>query len=105
MIGGSGASTLVGGTGDAVLIGGTTAYDNNALALQALLSTWSSSGSYATRVGELTSDPTYPLNANTVFGDNVVDALFGGSGTDFFFQSPSDNLQNTRSGETVIAVS
>ena len=50
------------------------------------------------------SDPTYPLDTQTVFNDNVVDALFGGSGMDLFFQSLGDNLRNTRPGETVVAV-
>ena len=104
MIGGGGVDTQVAGTGDAILIGGATVYDANAVALQALLNIWSSSASYATRVSQLTSDPTYPLNANTVLDDKAVDSLLGGSGMDLFFQSPGDILQNTRSGETVIAV-
>jgi hypothetical protein len=104
MIGGSGAASMVAGSGDAVLIGGTTAYDANAAALMALLNTWSSSASYSIRVSQLMSDPIYPLNASTVYNNNAVDSLFGGSGMDFFFQSPLDNLRNTRSGETVISV-
>jgi Ca2+-binding RTX toxin-like protein len=104
MIGGSGASSLLAGTGDAILVGGTTAYDNNDRALLALLNTWSSAAGYATRVSQITSDPAYPLDTNTVFNDAVVDSLFGGAGMDLFFQSPGDNLQNHRSGETVIAI-
>ena len=102
MIGGSGAATLTAGSGDAVLIGGTTAYDGNAPALMTLLNTWSSPASYATRVSDLMSDPLYPLDTETVFDNDTVDSLFGGSGMDLFFESLGDNLRNTRSGETVI---
>jgi hypothetical protein len=102
MVGGKGASRLFAGRGDAILIGGTTTYDANDLALQALLSTWSSSASYATRVSQLASDPTNPLNANTVFNDKVADFLFGGSGMDLYFRSPRDFLTRPRRGETVI---
>jgi Ca2+-binding RTX toxin-like protein len=105
MIAGAGADSLMAGTGDTILVGGTTAYDANARALQAVLNTWTSSASYAARVSTLMSDPTYPLSASTVFNTSAVDSLFGGSGMDFFFQSPGDHLQNTRPEEMVIAVS
>ncbi len=105
MISGSGANSLLAGAGDTVLVGGTTAYDNNSAALQDLLSTWSSAASYAARVGELMADSTYPLDADTVFSNDAVDSLVGGSGTDLFFQALGDNLRDLRSGESVIPIS
>jgi hypothetical protein len=101
-IGGSARTTISGGSGDAVLIGGTTAYDANAAALKSLLDAWNSSAGYSARVSDLMSDPLHPLDAETVFNNNAVDSLFGGSGMDLFFESLGDNLRNTRSGETVI---
>ena len=104
MIGGSGATSMLGGSGDAILVGGTTAYDANDTALKALLAIWSSGDTYTDRVAAITSDVNYPLNATTVYNNQAVDSLFGGSGMDLFFSSPSDNLTNTRPGEAVIAV-
>ena len=56
-------------------------------------------------VGELLADSTYPLDADTVFSNDAVDSLVGGSGTDLFFQALGDNLRDLRSGESVIPIS
>jgi hypothetical protein len=96
--GGNGTDRLIGGTGEDLLIGGRTAFDANALALQAVLAEWTSSRSYVQRVGNLTnvSNPTFAARANgrffllpnygrrsagslaTVFDDGATDTLTGG---------------------------
>src|SRR5260370_40332291 len=75
LIGGAGQATLQAGSGGDILIGGTTAYDNNAAALAAILAEWGSSDDYATRIARLTGSMSgglngaYFLNTSTVHGN------------------------------------
>ena len=91
LIGGAGKATLQAGSGDDILIGGTTAYDNNAAALAAILAEWASADDYATRIGRLTGSMSgglngaYFLNASTVHGNGLADYLYGGPGMDWYF--------------------
>lgn len=105
LLGGAGADTLYGGGGEDVLIGGSTAFDGggftppNTAALQAILSEWNSSGSYQTRIWNLSgvSHAGYGFRLNggsflrsgygpegvnpflaTVFDDTLPDTLVGG---------------------------
>jgi hypothetical protein len=72
LIAGASASTLVGGSDDDILIGGTTAYDTELASLQAILTYWTASDDYATRVGNLTSGTGVALlDATTVLGEIV----------------------------------
>ncbi len=92
LIGGEGSDTLLGGSGDDILIGGTTAYDDNTLALAAIMREWTSARSFRKRRDNLAAginDPRAGLiqldKGTTVRDDGVRDALFGGPGQDWFF--------------------
>lgn len=109
LIGGAGADKIVGDGGDDILIAGTTAYDTLDFALSAILDEWTSSHSYADRVGNLRGDSSgfyYFDRANedyylavdgtfvgvTVLDDGTTDVLTGGAGTDWFlFNNDGDN--------------
>src|SRR5262249_22458024 len=81
LIAGQGGGTLIGNLGGDILIGGSTNYDNNLAALQAILSEWNSSASYAVRTAALASD----FNNNTVRDNGIPNYLQGGAGQDWFF--------------------
>src|SRR4029077_5392324 len=97
LIGGAGQATLQAGAGGDILIGGTTAYDNNAAALAAVLAEWSRADiGYTARMDHLTGKTSGGLNvnyllisqmgnANTVFDNGLADKLQGGAGPDWFF--------------------
>jgi hypothetical protein len=96
LIGGCGADHLHGQDGGDILIGGTTAFDHNEVALAAVMSEWTSSRSYATRVANLRGTGTGPRNNGfyffiasgpnaTVFDDAAIDVLCGGGGHDWYF--------------------
>jgi Ca2+-binding RTX toxin-like protein len=114
LIGGAGQATLEAGTGETILIGGTTAYDNNAAALAAILAEWSRTDiDYSTRIADLTSGTAgknvingtyFYLNANTVHGNGLADNLYGGPGMDWFFAGMMDVLFNRTSGEVVTQI-
>ena len=56
MIGGAGLDTLSNsGTGQVIMISGTTAYDTNAIALQAILTYWASTATIAAKIAALSS--------------------------------------------------
>src|SRR5207245_5268450 len=111
LIGGAGQSTLQAGSGGDILIGGTTAYDNNAAALAAVLAEWSRTDiDYSTRVAHLTGSMSgglngnYLLNAGTVHGNSLANKLYGGAGLDWFFAGMADVLFNHMPGETVTQI-
>jgi hypothetical protein len=117
LIGGSGADAVIAGSGDDLLIAGRTAYDANDAALAASMAEWSSGRSYASRVANLSGTGSGPRNNGndflvasgpnaTVFDDNSVDVLNGGSGMDWFFANRSggvapDIIKGLGSGEIV----
>jgi hypothetical protein len=113
LLGGLGADTLNAGSSDDLLIGGTTAFDANQAALAAVMAEWTSGRDYATRMANLRGTGSGPrangdffLKASgpdaTVFDDNAVDVLHGGSGMDLFFASLSqDIIHGRRSSEIV----
>jgi hypothetical protein len=111
LIGGLGTDTLRAGSGGDILIGGTTAYDNNAAALAAVLAEWSRTDlDYATRMAHLSGslsgglNGAYLLNSSTVQADGMVNSLYGGAGLDWFFASAVDQLFNQSSGEVVTPI-
>ncbi len=97
LIGGSGADVLTGGTGDDVLVGGTTAYVNEGtgvldlVSLNALLTRWAGSATYAARVAFLNT-PGGLLTTTTLFNDGAADSLTGGLGFDWFLASSNDTV-------------
>jgi hypothetical protein len=111
LIGGAGISTLQAGSNGGILIGGTTAYDNNAAALAAVLAEWSRTDiDYATRIAHLTGtmsgglNGAYVLDSSTVHSDGLVNNLYGGAGLDWYFAGVTDILFNRASSEVVTQV-
>jgi Ca2+-binding RTX toxin-like protein len=105
MIGGSGADRLYGNNEGDLLIAGRTSYDSNSSALSAVMAEWSSARSYETRVNNLRGVGSQPRdNGNsflttsgsqaTVFNDDSVDVLAGGSGRDWFFAATSGKAKD-----------
>jgi len=107
LVGGTGADRLIGNGGDDILIGGTTAYDNDAAALTAIMAEWTSDHDYATRVANLTDQTSSVgflsrLNGDyflldsgcgqTVFNDSSSDTLTGSAGSDWFFAGTADKV-------------
>jgi hypothetical protein len=107
LIGGLGKDVLIGSGGSDLLIAGTTAFDDNEVALRAILAEWTSRDNYATRVGRLLGtlpgglNGPYHLNASTVFDDGSADLLWGGCGRDWFVVGKKTRLLNHRHGEVV----
>ena len=113
LIGGLGADTLHGGAGDDILIGGTTVYDNNDLALQAIMAEWSLTQTFKQRTDGLSAGITDPAlgllqlkrsltpgDGGTVLDDKAADTLFGAGGNDWFFLfSPLDKAMDRTSGD------
>lgn len=91
LIGGEGTDTLTGSSGQTVLIGGTTAYDENDVALMAILKDWGGSGSFKTRVARLRASANPLALTTTVFDDLASDTLAGGSGYDWFLPFAGDD--------------
>jgi hypothetical protein len=88
LIAGANPITLLDGGGQDILIAGSTAYDNNAAALRAILNEWSRTDeTFATRVGNLTGgvNGLPALNAGTVRWNHGGSRLIGTSGLDWFF--------------------
>ncbi len=89
LIGGGGVDQVLGQWGDDILIGGSTAYDLDKAKLNALALAWSSVAPYASRVGTIENAAfAAPLvSGETIIDDAVADAVFGGDGQDWFFQT------------------
>ena len=130
LIAGAGASTLQAGNppptnlaqGGAILIGGTTAYDNNAVALAALLAEWSRTDiDYTTRMDHLLGTmtggmngpyfliPRTPTSSGTVYDNGMIDKLYGGGGMDWYFADTMmpaimDMIFNKTTGEMVTSI-
>jgi hypothetical protein len=114
LIGGAGQATLQAGAGGDILIGGTTAYDNNAAALAAILAEWTRTDiGYATRIADLTGTTGglnvingmyFFLNASTVHGNGLADNFYGGAGMDWFFAGMADVIFNKTTGEVVTQI-
>jgi len=108
LIGGAGQAKLQAGGGGDILIGGTTAYDNNAAALAAILAEWSRTDiDCATRIAHLNGslsgglNGTNLLNTSTVHSNGLADNLYGGAGIDWYFAGVLDVLFNHTNGETI----
>jgi hypothetical protein len=95
LIGGFGADRLVGNQDEDMLIAGTTAHEGNAVALDAILTEWTSASSYADRVSHLSTgvgglNGAVRLNGTdsgalqTIFNDNDQDTLTGSQANDWF---------------------
>jgi hypothetical protein len=81
LIAGSRAGTLRNNSGQSMLVGGTTIYDENLIALAAIMAEWASAAPYAVRVPLiLHGGPTgrYALNANAFTNNGGGNVLIGG---------------------------
>ena len=95
LIGGAGRDKLFGHDDDDLLIAGTTAHDQNARALAAILAEWTSSRDYAARTANILAGNGPALAGTGIFlqqgvsvdDDGVRDELFGNGGKDWFFAS------------------
>jgi hypothetical protein len=90
LFGGLGLDTLDGGAGEDILFDGTNTFDSSIASLDALLTAWTLSDDYATRVEALregdTGVPGAPLLiSETVMADTVSETLTGGADLDWFF--------------------
>jgi hypothetical protein len=115
LVGGLGTDNLYAGSGGDILIGGTTSYDSNLTALAYIMAEWNRTDvSYAKRVAQLNGSQaggmngSYLLNSTTVFDDNAVDSMYGGTGLDWFFARlrgrNKDKVYNKTSGEVVTGI-
>ena len=92
LIGGTGADTVKGGSGDDLVIGGTTDFDDNPAALAGIMKEWTSSRSFRKRADNLAAGIDVPgfgfvqlAKGTTVHDDAARDDLYGGPGSDWFF--------------------
>jgi hypothetical protein len=89
LIGGAGADELFGQAGEDILLGGMTSFDNNSVKLSALALAWSAAVPYSTRIQQIQQEAFAArlMSVETVFDDAVADAVYGGDGQDWFFQT------------------
>jgi Ca2+-binding RTX toxin-like protein len=105
MIGGNGSDKLYGNAGDDILIAGSTAYDEDDVALQAILDEWASGDRYSDRVSFVRSgggaNGVFTLDDSTVFDDGAVDTLIGDRGRDWFWVGVGDKIKDRAKNEIV----
>jgi hypothetical protein len=112
LIAGQGGATLRGNGGQDILIGGTTDYDNNLVALGAIMAEWGRTDvDFQTRIAHLNgtlaggANGGELLTAATVHDNGVRDNLFGGGGLDWLFaklSGPDKDVQGRLSSGDVI---
>jgi urease beta subunit len=115
LIGGLNADNLKGNAGEDILIGGATDYDNSDAALAAIMNEWTSGRPFKDRTNRLDAgiaNPTAGLASksnlvqlkkrNTVLDDAARDILFGGAGSDWFFNfAPRDLVRDRTSSDRI----
>ena len=99
LIGGIGADVLRGGSGQDILIGGTTVYDTDVASLRSLMAEWKRTDqNYQQRINHLIGatsggqNGTVQLKSSKITDDAVVDQIFGGQGTDWFWGGNTEIL-------------
>ena len=99
-IGGLGADNLRGNYSYDLLIGGPTSYDASESDLWAVLAEWSVGTNIDDRMRRLT-DATGPrlIKGETVLDDAARDTLYGGSGSDWFFDFAGDEASDRGSSD------
>jgi Ca2+-binding RTX toxin-like protein len=105
LIGGDGADVIYGNGGDDMVIGGRTFIDDNSKALAGLLGIWNSAESYVDRIENVRFyvESLIPpdLDVSFVYFDGSTDALYGGSGADWFFANDSTKIGDLNRDEIV----
>ncbi len=108
LIGGTGADKLYGGTGDDLLIAGFSNLFLNEgssepegvqlLAIQAVMTEWTSNRSYSQRITRLQNgvgaNSGIRLNATTITSDSSIDQVFGEGNDDWFWLGSNDLAQD-----------
>ncbi len=104
-IGSDGNDTLFGEGDDDILVANSTIYDNDELALMAILSEWVSSNSYTTRVNNIRTgggeNGAFTLDNGTVLDDGRPDTLWGNGGQDWFLTGVKDKIRDKAPNELV----
>jgi hypothetical protein len=95
LVGGRGSDYLRGGAHDDLLISGFTAYDDDAIALAALMKTWGSNKTYEQRTysmltGVGSQNGTRLHSGTTVFPDQETNVIYGDAGRDLVFSELSE---------------
>lgn len=105
LIGGNGNDQLYGDAGDDVLISGTTANDEDAEALAAIVSELGARRSVNNRINNLRfgsgNNGDVTLDDASVVDDGSNDTLYGGAGTDWFFTGLGDKVRGPHRNEQV----
>jgi hypothetical protein len=103
LIAGQTRVTFTGGPGQDIHIGGSTNYDTNAAALDAIMTEWSSTDDFATRVQKLTTGNGVPLlDATTVYSNSQGNTLQGGQDLDLFYAALGSDTVVQKAGDVVI---
>jgi len=105
LIGGDGNDTLFGEADDDILVANSTTYDNDEVALMAILLEWGSANTYAVRVNHIRSgggaNGGFTLNSVTVLDDGRPDTLWGNGGRDWFLTGVNDKIKDKAANELV----
>ena len=105
VIGGFGSDKVYGEGHDDIVIGNATQWDEDDVALMAILSEWTSSRSYNDRVENIRNgggnNGLITLDDTTVIEDDAKDDLFGNGDRDWFFATLRDRIRDRQSGELV----
>src|SRR5262245_33320214 len=109
LIGGRGNDHLNGGADDDILIGGTTSFDANDLALQTLLSEWTSSRNFADRTanlsqgtGDILQGTGFMLVPGTTVFNAGHDKLTGGPGENLLVRAGGHSQGNNMSNHATV---
>ena len=86
LFGGDGIDDLWGLGGEDLIVGGRSAYDEDPVAIEALMATWGSNETYENRVQliENASHRAFLKSGQTVFDDGVPETLRGNNGRDWY---------------------
>ncbi|MFN8707433.1 MAG: hypothetical protein ACK50J_12185, partial [Planctomyces sp.] len=93
LISGDGADQLTGGTNEDLFIGGRYLHENNVVALNSLLSEWTSASTFDDRGGHMLGTLAGGLNGgatlsrSSVKEDSLSDTLIGGNGRDWYLRN------------------
>jgi Ca2+-binding RTX toxin-like protein len=108
LIGGPKADTLFGNAGDDILIAGKTVYDDNPVALDAILAEWTSGNSYEVRIDNLEgngggsgANGSFVLIDDVTVAEGIIDTLAGNEDRDWFFTGTPNKLRDRAQNEVV----
>jgi Ca2+-binding RTX toxin-like protein len=102
LIGGAGLDELFGEWGSDILIGGRTIYDGGVAGLTTLRQAWTSPVFYTLRIEAIENElfTARLASEESVFDDQVADAVYGGDGQDWFIQTGYLGTYNPVGGHT-----